>query len=242
MSPHRIAALAGVAGLLFGPGAAWADDPGQCSGFGPLKDRPTLALARVGAASPRSYFIKDASSAKGCPGPSDACRDKSYLVPGDRVVAGAVQGAFTCVDYVGAGGSDRAGWIATADLKPEPAPPVAAADWLGRWHRDEADITIKPADGKRLLVHGDATFGAHDPGRVKRGGVNVGEIAGRVAPDGADLAFDMQSDAVTLPVEKGDEADCKVWMRRLGPYLIVSDDRNCGGMNVSFDGIYGRAP
>jgi hypothetical protein len=34
-------------------------------------------------------------------------------------------------------------------------------------------------------------------------------------------------------------------MRRLGPYLLVSDNNNCGGMNVSFWGVYkksGTAP
>jgi hypothetical protein len=242
VSPHRIAALAAVAGLLVAPGAARADGPDECSGFGPLKDRPVLALARVRGAKPRSYFVKGASAAEGCPAAAEACRDRSYLVPGDAVIAGTVRGAFTCVDYPGAEGADRAGWMASADLRPEPAPPVSAPDWPGRWRRDEADITIRPADGKRLLIHGDATFGAHDPDRVKRGGVNVGEIAGRAAPDGAGLAFDMRSDTVSLPVEQGGADECKVWMRRLGPYLLVSDNRNCGGMNVSFDGIYRRAP
>jgi hypothetical protein len=35
-------------------------------------------------------------------------------------------------------------------------------------------------------------------------------------------------------------ADCDVTMRRRGPYLVVDDNRNCGGLNVTFEGIYVR--
>jgi hypothetical protein len=30
-------------------------------------------------------------------------------------------------------------------------------------------------------------------------------------------------------------------MQRLGPYLLVKDNNNCGGMNVSFTSVYRRA-
>lgn len=49
------------------------------------------------------------------------------------------------------------------------------------------------------------------------------------------------SDA-TLPVDKGGEFDCQVWMPRLGPWLIVDDNTNCGGLNVTFRGVYRRKP
>jgi hypothetical protein len=40
----------------------------------------------------------------------------------------------------------------------------------------------------------------------------------------------------TLPAEKGKKYDCKVSMRRLGPWLITNDDSNCGRLHVTFDG------
>jgi hypothetical protein len=40
----------------------------------------------------------------------------------------------------------------------------------------------------------------------------------------------------TLAVEKGKKYDCKVSMRRLGPWLITSDDSDCGRFHVTFDG------
>jgi hypothetical protein len=74
---------------------------------------------------------------------------------------------------------------------------------------------------------------------VKRGAVNLGEIDAAFAPTGPALAFTMGTDA-TLPVTAGDTSDCKVWMRRLGSFLIVDDNMNCGGMNVRFTGVYSR--
>jgi hypothetical protein len=43
-------------------------------------------------------------------------------------------------------------------------------------------------------------------------------------------------DEGTLPVVKGEKYDCKVSMRRLGPWLITNDDSNCGRLHVTFDG------
>ncbi|MBV9076797.1 MAG: hypothetical protein JO048_04870, partial [Methylobacteriaceae bacterium] len=86
---------------------------------------------------------------------------------------------------------------------------------------------------------GDATWGAFDPGRARRGAVNVGEIEAEWAPAGPTLAFAL-AEAGPVPVAQGDEADCKVWLARLGPYLVVADNLRCGGANVSFRGVYRR--
>jgi hypothetical protein len=40
----------------------------------------------------------------------------------------------------------------------------------------------------------------------------------------------------TLPIEKGGVYDRKVWIRRLGPWLIVTDNSSCGPFNVGFGG------
>jgi hypothetical protein len=43
-------------------------------------------------------------------------------------------------------------------------------------------------------------------------------------------------------------SDSGVWMQRLGPWLIVSDDERCGGggggdgQNATFGGVYTRRP
>src|SRR5262249_40449274 len=103
------------------------------------------------------------------------------------------------------------------------------------------DFTVKAGKAGALRIEGDATFGAKDPARVRRGAVNMGSIEGEVTPAGDRLSFAM-GDGATLPVDKGDEFGCKGGMRRGGPWLIVNDNNNCGGFNVTFGGLYTRRP
>ena len=220
---------------------AWADGAGQCRGYGDLKDRPDLAMARIVGTAERVSFVRDAEGSNGCPNTTDACRDRAYLVPGNQVIAGVVSKGFTCVDYVGAKGDDRAGWVPSASVERQSAPPIDGADWIGTWTRTEATVTIKSAGGGRLKLSGDATYGALDPDRVKRGAINTGEFEADTMAGGANLAFDV-ADQRTLPVDKGDEGDSKMWTRRLGPYLLVDDNNACGGLNVTFRGIYMLKP
>lgn len=239
----RAAGLLGALLVLAAGGARAAE--ATCEGYGLLSEDPPLALGRVAGSAPRAYFLKG-EEALGCPAATQACRAQAFLVPGNRVILGATRGIFVCADYVGARGADRAGWLPLDAVVREAAPPVAPADWLGRWSRQaEGDIAITPAPGGALAIRGDASFGGSDPARVRRGAVNMGSIEARVVPQGASLSFAMGSgakEALTLPVEKGDPTDCKVWMRRLGPWLPVDDDHACGGMNVTFRGIYRRQP
>ena len=165
---------------------------------------------------------------------------RAFVVPGNRVIVSKRQGAFVCVDYIGAKGADRAGWLPASTIADETAPPVQLANWMGTWTVDESRIVLKPgATAGEISIKGEATFGIHDPDKVKRGTVNSGEIEGNLAPKGDALSFDMGVDK-TLPIDKGDEGDCKVWMKRLGPFLLVDDNNACGGMNVSFRGAYSR--
>jgi len=38
------------------------------------------------------------------------------------------------------------------------------------------------------------------------------------------------------------DAMCEVKLHRRGPYLVASDNSQCGGMNVRFNGIYTKMP
>lgn len=235
----RFALAAGA--VLLATGAGRAAEPMRCDGFGDLKDHPDLAIARVAGPAKRVYFLRNPDGRNGCPDASAACRDKAYLVLGNQVIAGPAGKDFTCVDYLGAKGSDRAGWVASSSLERLPPATVGDADWAGTWKQVEATIVVKPAGQGRLKLKGDATYGALDPDRVKRGAVNIGSFEADIAARGPTLAFDDTTKG-TVPVEQGDESDCKVWMRRLGPYLLADDNNNCGGMNVTFRGVYTRKP
>ncbi|MFC0283603.1 hypothetical protein ACFFJB_08300 [Camelimonas abortus] len=242
---RRRAALAGglaAAMLAAASPAALAQD---CAG-GPDLSRPDeLATAKVSAA--RAHFYR---GGPGCPAFRKTCRETAYVVAGDRVIVSGSAGDFVCAHYVASRRRAgvtlpeivRSGWLSAAELTPEPAAVPAGPDaWTGTWRRVEAQIRIAPGrDPGTLAVAGEATFGGLDPARVKRGAVNTGEFSGEARPQGGGLSFAVTADGFA-PAERGDESSCKVWLRRVGPWLLAEDNGLCGGANVSFRGLYSRA-
>ncbi|MDV2985946.1 UNVERIFIED_CONTAM: hypothetical protein Q9R58_16660 [Methylobacteriaceae bacterium AG10] len=239
--PILLAILAAAAG------AAQAQDreapaKNECRRTPALSEGPALGFGRVVAAG-RTAFVKDGLAQTGCPDAGAECRERAYLVTGDPVILGARRGGYVCASYRGAKGDlARTGWLPAEAVAAEAPAPVAPDDWLGTWTQAEGRIRVKPGDKPGTLsITGDATWGAGDPERVKRGGIHLGEISGTVAPEGDGASFAVGENG-TLPVAKGGEYDCKVWLRRLGPWLVVEDNLACGGMNVSFRGVYRREP
>jgi hypothetical protein len=89
-------------------------------------------------------------------------------------------------------------------------------------------------------VSGSATWGALDPGRASRGAINSGEIDAVGIPVGNLIAIGPDYDGKIPPEPfKGD--DCRVRLRLFGPYLAVEDNLLCGGLNVTFTGVYAPA-
>jgi hypothetical protein len=211
------------------------EDPGR-SVTGPI------ALGRVNNQSPRVNFLKTSILKAGCPSTSAACKDKAFLVPGDEVVIIGTKDDFICASFASPKGRVTDGWLPRSAISiVQDRPNVSAKDWIGRWQSgSEQTIVIEQADKAGILaIKGDATWGASDPERVKRGAVNIGSLEGEMRAEGATLSFGMGENG-TLPFDQADEADCKVRMQRLGPYLLVKDNNNCGGMNVSFTSVYRR--
>jgi hypothetical protein len=233
-----LAVLASAAGVSGGRA-----EENECRRAPTLSAGPVLALGRVSAPG-RTAFVKDGLARAGCPDPGPACRERAYLVTGDAVILGERRGAFLCATYRSAKDDDvgRSGWIPAEAVAVEPAPPVAIEGWLGTWKQAEAQIRVTRGDkAGTLAVAGDATWGGGDPDRVRRGGIHIGEMSGTVVPVGDAASFAM-GESGTLPVQKGGESDCKIWLRRLGPWLVVDDNLACGGVNVTFRGVYRRTP
>lgn len=239
----RSAALAVAVCAIGGADRVSAQQAADCRTAISLTDGAPLRLATVVGQSPRVFFIKGASDMKGCPAATDQCRWRAFIVPGDRVFTAQKSGGFVCASFVSRKGLETAGWLATNSLKglPPPAPAAGPAAWVGVWQGNiEQRITIRREAAKDMLsISGEATFGATDPDRVARGGVNSGEIAADVAPQNGALAFAMAGEA-TKPYGQGGEDDCRIRMRRFADYLLVEDNRMCGGNNVSFTGTYRR--
>jgi hypothetical protein len=153
----------------------------------------------------------------GCPSHAPACAERAYLVPGDRVIISARRDAFICATYINATGGTRPGWLPAGAVADDKAEPVTLADWLGFWFReDETGITMQAGKAGALRI--DGVVGGLGPAAA---------IHVDVTPAGDRLSFDN---------------DCKVWMQRVGPWLIISDDYQCGGDGVTFGGVWTRKP
>ncbi len=137
------------------------------------------------------------------------------------MLASAAKAGFRCV-YVGSKGRLSAGFLPGADLVPAGPTPSIESQWLvGRWS-DGNDLIVFSRKKGALFADGDGIW----PGRNFAGppGPNIGEFNAvtMIAGDRAMM----------------DDGTCHVEAYRRGPYLIVADNQNCGGMNVRFKGIY----
>jgi hypothetical protein len=186
-----------------------------------------LTIGRIKPDAGRVFFRKNGDRKDACPSADAGCQDKAYLVAGDLVAMGARWRGFICVDF-GAGGKDRAGWLPADAVEPAPLASDPAA-WLGDWKRVEADISIeKTRDG--LKATGEATFGAQDPDKARRGAIHFGSFSGPL----------LLKDGQATLVDSSDISACNLRLARAGDVLFVRDNMNCGGVNVSFSGLYRR--
>lgn len=197
-----------------------------------------LQIAQIKPGVGRVYFHEAAcdAGAKGL----NACRRKAYVQPGDIVLLGDVYDATACATFVDKKGRATSGIIKGNAVQPVPGAEQASKSAFGGWWvREEADIRIdETSDG--FAFDGNATYGAKDPGRVARGAVNSGNFSFVFAPSGNRLSVGISGadGAAAVAKAKADPLDCQLDMIALGPYLAVSDNRHCGGNNVSFTGIY----
>lgn len=208
----------------------------------PWLDRAWLVKVKPGG---KRYFYSHGEARAGCSA-VEPCRTNAYVVAGDLLVASDVgtlgrgPTKWVEVEYVSRSGRSTRGWLRDTDLKPYSEPLTPLRTWAGGWKRTEANITMRPGrPAGTIAVSGIATWGSSDPDRVRRGGINMGEIEGTFRPIQSKGGFTM-GEAGSLPFDKGHESDCRVRFRLLLPYLLVEDNSNCGGMNVSFLGTYVR--
>ena len=179
-------------------------------------------LARVKAArGERVYFRGDERD--DCPQGAN-CRRKAYLVAGDEVVVSRQLGPYACAWYQPAKGAETVGWLPAADLEYRPAAEPTPDDWTGEWRYGDAGISIAKAKSEGVLsVTGSALW------RGIGNNVHVGELDYEGRP---------QANLLVIGDATGGEYDCRVALRRVGRYLIAADNLNCGGVNVTFSGVY----
>ncbi len=182
-----------------------------------------------------------------CPAEVDRCQLKAFLVPGDLVLAGPAMDSFICAHFIAPNARlvkeqfrETIGFLPLSELKEIPRSSNAGSAWLGTWRRSaEAEIKIEPEAGGKLKILGSATFGALDPARVRRGAVNLGELEGTVAQPRTNVIAIGDGWDGSQPMGD-DRSECRARLRLFAPYLVVEDNGGCGGINVSFTGVYIR--
>ncbi|MCZ8183244.1 MAG: hypothetical protein O9322_09765 [Beijerinckiaceae bacterium] len=219
---------------------------GYCQGPPEVGVEPTIVLMKVAGAGPRVNFIADRDKDKPkCPDLSEACKRRGFLVPGDEVLVAETRNGIACATYIAPNVrkvkdqfTETSGFLPATALVAVPTAAPRPEDWLGTWSRNaEAEIEIKKGEGGRLVITGNATYGGHDPGRVARGAINVGELEGEAVPKGNRVFF---GDGYTGEKSPHDFAECQARLQLFGRYLVVEDSGGCGGVNVRFNGVYVR--
>jgi hypothetical protein len=209
--------LVACALFLFATQTALASEPGNppdwCRNGAFASDQNNLRLVRV---LRRTGLLMDSGQKKGCPQAGAACAlGGSHADASDELLINSELPGFFCA-YRPKDGDG--GWVAKSDVALEPQQPTAQpsiAAWTGQWRDDDDRIRIS-RQGNALTFDGHASWAEQ----------NFGSFGGTATPSGATAA-------VT------DDA-CTVTMRLLGPYLVVDDNAECGGMNVRFTGVYRR--
>lgn len=184
-------------------------------------DAAGFRVGRVsGAKNTRVYFHGD--EREDCPAAGAKCRQKAYVIPGDALVVTRRFGDYVCAWYTPVRGSETVGWLradAVALAEADAAPPLAR--WLGAWEYAGQSIDIKR--GKKsgaLAVSGQAFW------RGQGDNIHTGEVDFEAAPDGNLLKLEENEDL------------CAVTLQLVGDLLVVRDNLQCGGLNVTFNGIY----
>jgi hypothetical protein len=205
------------------PGLARASDTEDCRNGSFPTQEVVFGLAKV-IGAPRTYLRSDTAP---CPDESPACRGRVYVVPGDTVLTGAASGSYVCAFFVGGNGGS-AGYVRQQEIAPQPvAAPASLAAWAGEWHNGDNRIELR-SNGIRLTASGRAYWPSANPSLKDRpGGPNLGDMSGTAIPK-----------ANTVVFAGNDPSDCRVTLTLLPPFLLAVDNMQCGGMNVSFTGVY----
>jgi hypothetical protein len=191
--------------------------PNWCrGGHFPQADVDFSVMKVNGGKTTRAYFYGDDGD---CPNGAN-CRERAYVIGGDEVIASRSYGDFVCAWYQPAKGTETVGWIKMSDLRPGYAS-EGPASFTGEWVYGESDLKIEVIGAGALSVKGNSFW------RGLGDNIHIGEVDDSGTPVGNILA-----------VGGSDEYDCRMKLRRVGDFLVVSDNKNCGGVNVSFDGVY----
>lgn len=198
------------------PVASSTDDGESCANGQYTSDATTLVLVQVTAASTSLNENVDNSA---------------YSLPvktgTELVVKKQLKNSLCAYDPI----TNNSGWIPVGDVvieNPQPATTPSLAQWVGDWTAWGGSYTISinsTSTGNALHAEGNGEWqGAYS--------THVGQFSSDATPTAEQATF------IDGNPPNPDTFDCQVIAKLVGPYLVISDNQNCGGVNVSFGGIY----
>jgi hypothetical protein len=197
----------------------------ECLSYDSAYENAPLCVVKSDLGAGRAYLYKQTQL---CPKDKPCgSSQKAYLVGGDVVFAGPPNRGFRCVYYGSSNGRIVAGFIPAENLKAIAEDNGMSIDFLiGTWKYESNSIEIKASAAGKVSGDGQAYYQTAET-------VNEGSFSAQapLAAGQKELVFK----------EGNDESSCVVKLHRRGPYLVASDNNNCGGLNVSFSGIYTKA-
>ncbi|WP_157817166.1 hypothetical protein [Bradyrhizobium sp. SK17] len=192
-------------------------------------DPKTVSLYEAAAPMPTHFIHGDEGG--DCPGADTACQKKAYIVKGNQVVVTRSEGEYACATFVVAHKGKAvatAGWLPLSSLrKIEPAP-----RWPGHWLSNDRNATIDvlTKDPDRIEISGSATWSS-TPTNLEEGDFSA------IVDGKTNFVSFTSGDGFPPSQEK---SACALKTAQLGSYLVVTDNHNCGGHNLTFSGVYVR--
>ncbi len=170
----------------------------------------------------RVYFYGDDEN---CPNEKN-CRQKSYLIGGNEVIVSRKFGNWACAWFQPKKNSETVGWIPLKNLEFMNMV-QGIEEYAGKWNYYDNEIEIKKTtDPKVFEVKGLALW------KGMSNNIHTGELEGKAVWNEKLLMYGDEDKS---------EYACKVKFDLLWKYLIVSDNLNCGGLNVTFSGVYRKS-
>jgi hypothetical protein len=195
-------------------------------------DKPTFKIAEVkGASAALIHFLEDddGSGQTGrCPRADNPnCRQPAFARAGDRVIVSKTSNGFACAWQQPAHGAATVGWLPLnrlTILDPDPQPPLER--WIGTWWASGRPLSLRQGRTPGSLeVEGESYWpGPNLPN------THFGTLEGSGAP--------VENILVIQDPSAPEAVRCVARLSLVGDMLIVSDNHKCGGLNVSFDGVY----
>lgn len=172
---------------------------------------------------------------KSCPNKNLLKCAATYMFSGEKLIAAKNKGEFVCVWRPLA---NMAGWTPQKNLKKNENKIFNLNNWVGEWINGENKISINKNKNDLLHFQGNAIW----RGTILDNGeqnIHSGEfeILGRPRSNKVRIINGNQDYFDAVPSET-EQSYCEINLTLLDDYLLATDNKNCGGANVAFDGIY----